>query len=134
MKFIFSFLLQVVLGYLITLFFPWWSVVIIAFVVGSAFRIKGWITFLAGFVAMLVLWGGLATFMDVQNGAILSEKIADLFQLSESNYLIYLTGLIGGLLGGMGNLTGKLFRDTLVKEQKRYGSGRRKRFKHLKQD
>jgi hypothetical protein len=134
MKSIFSFLLQVALGYVVTLFFPWWSVVIIAFVVGFSFKTKGWAAFLCGFAAMLVLWIGYATFMDFQNGAILSEKMANLFQLPESNYLIYLTGFIGGLLGGMGSLTGQLFRETLVTEKKRYGTSRRKRFRHLKED
>jgi ABC-type iron transport system FetAB permease component len=134
MKFIYSFLLQAVLGYVITLFFPWWSVVVIAFVIGFSLKTKSWVAFLAGFAAMSALWAVYATFMDFQNGAILSEKVANLFQLPESNYLIYLTGLIGGLLGGMGSLTGQLFRNTLVKENKRYGSSRRKRFRHLKED
>lgn len=134
MKFIFSFLLQAALGYVITLFLPWWSVVIIAFAVGFSFKIKGWAAFLAGFLGMATLWAGYATFMDVQNGAILSEKIANLFTLPQSNYLIYLTGVMGGLLGGMGSLTGRLFRDIFVKQKKRYGSSRRKRFRHLKED
>jgi hypothetical protein len=134
MKFIYSFLLNAALGYVITLFFPWWSVVIVAFVIGFTLKTKDWVAFLAGFVAMSVLWAGYAIFMDFQNGAILSEKVANLFQLSQSNYLIYLTGFIGGLLGGMGSLTGRLFRNTLVKESKRYGSNRRKRFRHLKED
>ena len=134
MKFIFSFLLQVALSYLITMFFPWWSVVIIAFILGFSFKIKGWAAFLAGFAAMTALWAGFAIFMDVQNGAILSQKVANLFQLPQSNYLIYITGFIGGLLGGMGSLTGQLFRDALFQEKSRYGSSRRKRFKHLPED
>jgi hypothetical protein len=134
MKFIFSFLLQAILGYAITLFFPWWAVVIVAFAIGFTLKIKGWVAFLAGFAAMSALWAGFAIFMDFQNGAILSEKVAQLFQLPQSNYLIYITGFIGGLLGGMGSLTGQLFRETLVKEKKRYGSSNRKRFRHLKED
>lgn len=134
MKFIFSFLLQAVLGYAITLFLPWWSVVIVAFVIGFSFKTKGWIAFLAGFAAMIALWAGYATFMDFQNEAILSEKVANLFTLPNSYYLIYLTGIIGGLLGGMGSLTGRLFRDTFIQEKKRYGTSKRKRFRHLKDD
>lgn len=134
MKFIFSFLLQAVLGYAITLFFPWWSVVIVAFVIGFIFKTKKWVAFLAGFVAMSALWAGYATFMDIQNDAILSQKVANLFTLSNSYYLIYLTGIIGGLLGGMGSLTGRLFRDLFIQERKRYGTSKRKRFRHLKDD
>jgi hypothetical protein len=135
MKFTFSLLLQVALSYLVTMFYPsWWSVVIITFIIGFSFKIKNWVAFLAGFIAISILWAGFATFIDIQNDAILSKKVANLFQLPQSNYLIYITGFIGGLLGGMGSITGRLFRNVLFEDKRRYGSSNRKRFKHLKED
>ena len=125
MKFILSLLLQAGLSYLITLFFPWWSVVIIAFLIGLLFQINGWAAFLAGFLAMFGLWFGLAMFLDIQNGHLLSERIAQLFKIS-ANYLPYITGLIGGLIGGMGSLTGNLFRSLFSERKKRYGTRKRK--------
>ncbi|MFK7950111.1 MAG: hypothetical protein AB8G11_21145 [Saprospiraceae bacterium] len=126
MKFGASFLLHAGLGFVLTMFFPWWSVVILAFIIGFLLKVEGWQAFLAGFVGMMGLWMGYATFMDYQNGAILSEKVAQLFQLSQSNYLIYITGFIGGLLGGMGALTGRYFRDVIMPEKGRYGTRRRR--------
>jgi hypothetical protein len=125
MKFILSLLLQAGLGYLITLFFPWWSIVILAFVVGFSIKTQGWAAFIAGFVAMFGLWFGLAMFLDVQNGHLLTERIAQLFKMP-ANYLPYITGLIGGIIGGMGSLTGNLFRSLFTERKRRYGTRRRK--------
>jgi hypothetical protein len=126
MKFGASFLLHAGLGFLLTMFLPWWSVVISAFLISFFIKIKGWKAFLAGFIGMIGLWGGYAAFMDIQNGAILSNKVAELFQLSDSNALIYITGLIGGLLGGFGALTGCYFRAIVMPDKKRYGTRRRR--------
>lgn len=126
MKFGASFLLHAGLGFVLTMFSPWWSVAIVAFVVGFSLKVDGWKAFLAGFLGMVGLWAGLATFMDYQNGAILSAKVAQLFQFSSSNFLIYITGFIGGLLGGFGALTGRYFRDVIMPDKKRYGTRKRR--------
>lgn len=124
MKLGLSFLLNAALGFVLTLFFPWWSVVIVSFIIGMTMDVKGWQAFLGGFAGMMALWIGYATYMDVQNGAILSQKVADLFKLGSSNNLIYLTGFIGGLLGGMGALTGCFFRSIIFPDKSRYGHRR----------
>lgn len=127
MKFTLSILLHAGLGLILTLFVPYfWSTVIIAFVIGFAFKIDGWKSFIAGFLGMLGLWAGYALFLDVANEAILSEKVAQLFQLSNANLLIVITGLIGGLLGGFGALTGRYLREIFMPQKKRYGTRRRK--------
>lgn len=124
MKFGLSFLLNVAFGFLLTLFFPWWSVVILSFIVGFSMKVKGWQAFLGGFAGMSALWIGYAGILDFQNGAILSQRVSELFQLSNPSYLVHLTGFIGGLLGGMGALTGRLFRDIMKPGKSRYGSRR----------
>lgn len=126
MKFGASFLLHAGLGFVLTMFLPWWSVAILAFVIGFSLKVDGWQAFLAGFAGMMGLWMTYAIFMDYQNGAILSTKVAELFQLPQSNYLIYITGFIGGLIGGMGALTGRYFRDVIMPEKGRYGRRRRR--------
>jgi hypothetical protein len=126
MKFILSLILQATLSYLITLFFPWWTVAIVAFAVGFFIKTQGFTAFATGFLAMFGLWFGLAMFLDFQNGHILSERIADLFKIP-ANYLPYITGLIGGLIGGMSSLTGNLFRSLFSERNKRYGTRKRKK-------
>lgn len=126
MKFIGSLLLNLGLGFVLTAFLPWWSVVISTFLIAFFLRIDGWKSFLAGFISMIVLWSGLAMFLDIQNGEILSNKVAELFQLPSNSLLVYITGLIGGILGGFGALTGHFFKGMISPEKKRYGTRRRR--------
>lgn len=126
MKFIGSLLLHLGIGFVLTAFLPWWTVVIAAFLVAFFLRIDSWKSFLAGFLAMTILWAGTALFLDVQNSEILSSKVAQLFQLPNSKMLVYITGIIGGLLGGFGALTGNLLKSAISPEQKRYGTRKRR--------
>ena len=92
-------------------FLPWWSIAPIAFVISYLLRLKAGIGFLAGFLAVFILWGGMALVIDHANENILSSRIAVLFPL-KGNYVILflLTGLIGGLVAGFGALSGALVR------------------------
>ena len=114
-----SFLLNAVLGYLITLFLPWWSVVLVSIVLGYIMGMKALPSFAAGFAGMSALWGTYAGVLDVQNGAILSSQVADLFSLPVSVYLIVIVTMIGGFLGGLGGLVGAFGRELLEGVSKR---------------
>ena len=63
--------------------------------------------FAAGFLGMLLAWGGLSWWIDWQNGGLLSKQVAVLFPLQGSSAaLILLTGILGALLGGVAALAG----------------------------
>ncbi len=109
MKFIVAIILTAFLSYAIGLFavLPWYSFVFCALIVAVAVHQKPWKAFLAGFVALLLLWMGLAFRIDNLNEHILSVKVASILPLHGSAaVLIVLTGLIGGLVAGLGALTG----------------------------
>ena len=57
-----------------------------------------------GFVGVFLLWGIAAFQIDLGNESILSSRIGEIFGAN----MIVVTALIGGLLGGMGALTGTL--------------------------
>jgi hypothetical protein len=64
-------------------------------------------TFAAGFLGMFMAWGGLAWWIDWQNHSLLSQKIAFVLPLGGSAAaLLFITGLIGGLLSGVAALCG----------------------------
>ncbi len=67
--------------------------------------------FTAAFVAIFILWCILAFMADNANEHILSKKVAEILPL-HGNYilLIILTGFVGGLLAGMGAITGSFLR------------------------
>lgn len=116
-KFIMEFGLIAILGYIITLYFPWWSVVAVTFVVGFATNNTVLLSFSAGFAAMSGLWGGYANSLDSYNQLQLSGQLTELFMLQSNTQLLYATTLIGGVLGGMGAITGTLARQVITPKE-----------------
>lgn len=111
MKFIIAILLTAILAFLGGIYLPWWSIVPAAFIAGvlvyqSAFR-----SFLCGFLGILLLWSGLAWWIDSANESILSSRIAQLLPGPDTSFfVILLTGIVGGLVGGLGALMGHFLR------------------------
>lgn len=105
-----NFLLQLIttimVGYLCHWFMPFWAIAIAGFVAGLPFKYQWLLTrFAASFLGGFLLWGGLAWWIDHKNGQQLSSMLAELFR-TKGAYLSYVTGLIGGVLAGLGALTG----------------------------
>lgn len=106
MKFLIQIVITAVVCFMFQKLFPWWSMAIGAFLVGFIFSNTGPKSFLAGFLAIGLLWLGLAIYVDYSTQSILTEKVAQLFPLN----LFLLTSLIGGLVGGFASLTGSLIK------------------------
>lgn len=110
---------------------PWWSAACAGFGVGlllSERRRKHifetrrqWpaFSFWAGFVAVAIVWGGVAFMQDLANESLLSNRIVQLVAGTSSPiefgqyYLIVFTALIGGLVGGLSTLTGNLLGEAI---------------------
>src|SRR3954467_5555632 len=111
MKFILALALTALLGFLLPIFLPWWSFAITSFLVAVFIHQKPGRAFLAGFIALLLLWGIYATIIDNANQHILSTKVAQILPFNGSYMaLIITTAIIGGLLSGMAALTGSYLR------------------------
>lgn len=107
MKFAISALLTAALSFAACLFLPWWSIAIAAFVVAAVIKQTPGKSFLSGFTALFLLWGGLSFYISSANGHALAQKIS-LVLLKMDNFwvLIFATALIGALTAGMGALSG----------------------------
>jgi hypothetical protein len=111
MKLLISIVLTALLSFAICIFLPWWSIAIAAFVVAAAIHQVSWKAFLSGFVALFVLWMGMAWYMSAANDHLLANKVSMIVLKQEGSFfLLLLTGLIGGLVGGFAALTGSLAR------------------------
>ena len=112
MKFVVALLLTALLSFAVGLAgsLPWWSFAICAFIVALAIHQKGWKAFLSAFIALALLWGGLAAYHDLRNEHLLSEKIAGLLSIGSSITLLLVTALVGGLVAGFAALTGSYLR------------------------
>jgi hypothetical protein len=105
-KFIATTVLIALLSFIGGLFLPWWTIAVAAFVVSTLIPQQPLAAFLAGFLALFLLWGGMALVIDLTNGSILSSRVAGILPLHDSSWaLVLITGLVGALLGGGGALT-----------------------------
>ena len=112
MKFIASVLLTALLSFVICLYMDWWSIAIAAFVVAICIHQKPLRSFLTGFSALLLLWGGLSWWIDIKNGHVLSQRLAILLPLGGSSFLMVLvTAIIGALVGGFAALAASYARE-----------------------
>lgn len=106
MKFLIQIIATIIICFLLQTFLPWWTLAIgvlgVAFSVGN----KPWISFVAGFVGVGILWFGMAYYIDQTTHSILTEKVNKLLPLNS----LVLTTLIGGLVGGFAALTGALLK------------------------
>lgn len=107
MKFLVSTILIALLSFAAGLYLPWWSMALVAFLVAFFIGQKPSMAYLSGFVACLLLWGSLALWIDVQNEHILSKRMATLFPLGGSSWmLVFVTGVLAAIIGGMAALSG----------------------------
>ena len=114
MKFLAVVILSILLGYLVFIFnsvLPWWSVAIAAFIAGASVPLRPWLSFLAGFAGIFLLWGVLAFLIDSANVGVLSARMAQVLPFKGNTTMLMLaTALIGGLLGGCAAITGAFMR------------------------
>ena len=128
MRFFLRFILILIFAYPAGYLLPWWGMALIAFAVGAVLseRRKRRVfakkqpparSFLAGFLAIFLLWGSIAFYHNLQNANFLAEKISQLFTQSPPipgpYLLILITALIGGILGGLSALSGNFFGEAL---------------------
>ena len=107
MKLFLSIVLTGLLCFIAGLFLPWWSIAIIAFLVGLLLPQSLGRHFLSGFLGVFLLWLILALWIDSKNEHILSVRIAQLFHLGSASFaMVLITALIGGLIGGFAAMSG----------------------------
>ncbi len=106
MKFLIQVLFTIVLCGVLQIFLPWWTLAIGAFAVAFLLDNKGFPAFVAGFLAVAILWLGVAAYISVVTNSVLTNKLNQLLLINS----FVITALVGGLVGGFGALTGSLFR------------------------
>src|SRR5436190_13561845 len=97
MKFIIQILVIIILGYILELFMPWWSIALAAFSVGFSMKTKA--NFMAGFLGIALLWLLKSLLIDYTASAPLVDRVASIFTLSKT-LLFFVTAIMGGLVGG----------------------------------
>lgn len=110
MKFIVALIGMMILSFLAGLYLPWWSMVGVCFVFGIFLKGSGLQHFLCGLVAIFLLWGLGAGWYFHTDSYIIANRMGDLFGGINGALMMLVTAILGGLMGGLGALSGGYFR------------------------
>ncbi|HEY0740138.1 MAG TPA: hypothetical protein VGD40_01715 [Chryseosolibacter sp.] len=91
------------LAFVLELFLPWWFIAVAAFAGGALFNSKG--NFLAGFLAIALLWTIKALLIESSAATTLADRVASIFMLNKP-LLFLVMAILGGLVGGFAAMTG----------------------------
>jgi hypothetical protein len=105
------FLIILILSFASSYFLPWWVMAIAAFLAALFIGKVSGRSFWSGFVAVFIVWAVLALLKSIPNNNILAGRVVQLFPLPNNwIWVLLITALVGGLVGGMGALSGVLVR------------------------
>lgn len=117
MKMLTNFILTIIIGLILSMFLPWWAIMVAAFVSGAIVRLRNVSAFFVPFAAIALFWIVNAWLLSNANDFTLAKKIAVLLPLGGNAILLILvTGLIGGLAAGIAGLFGNQCRALLAKD------------------
>jgi hypothetical protein len=114
MKFVAQIILIAILAYILDIFLPWYSIALAAFCVSIFLR--SFSNFLAGFLAVGILWFIAAWMIDQNSNSGLAERVGGILQVNNKMILLLITALIGALVAGFAAVAG----GSLRKERRRY--------------
>ncbi len=118
MKFFISIILTSLLAFAAGLQLPWWCVAVAAFITALTIPQKSGKASLAGFLGIFLLWLVLAFVIKNKGGDLIATQISHILKLKGNTILlIFVTGIIGGLVGSLGALTGSLGRKLMSKNE-----------------
>jgi len=100
----------IILSLLLQLLLPWWIVALVAFA-GAWWKAKtAGHAFTSGFFAIFLLWIAMALIQSVPNENLLANRVGEMFRLPLGSLnwaaMLLVTGIIGGLVGGISALAG----------------------------
>lgn len=111
---LYIFLFVFLTGHLCRFGLPWWGIVPLGALAGWLLPLSAARSFGAAFAGGFLLWILNAWLQDSANEGLLSAKTGQLFLGLKSGHLLLVTGILGGLLAGMGAVTGFFARELYV--------------------
>ena len=100
-------------------YFGWWWIAVAAFLGGAMIKTSGIQSFFAGAFGVGLIWLWMVLKIDISTSSILTSKMAELFNLGHSGFIIGITVLIGSLVGALSCWTGHNFRKLLESRRSR---------------
>ncbi len=108
------FLVIIIAAFLLQMVLPWWIIIIIAFATCGIIGKTGRISFWEPFLAIFLLWIGMALFKSLPNHNVLATRIAEMLGVKLWPIVLVITGLLGGLTAGICGYCGYNFRKAMI--------------------
>jgi len=111
MKKLLKIVLIAALTWLFSLFLPFWGAAVAGFLDSLLIGTSNVASFFTGFIAVFLVWGLTAFFIDLETQHIMSDRIGQLFGLTPP-FLVLVSAFLGGITGGLGSLAGCMLKAT----------------------
>ncbi len=110
------FIVILIVSFLLQLVLPWWIIVAVSFatcgIIGKTAKLSIW----SPFLAILLLWTGMALFKTLPNHNLLVTRVAEMFGLHAWWSILVLTALLGALVAAISGYCGYHFRIAAIKK------------------
>jgi hypothetical protein len=113
------FLIILLVSFFLQLFAPWWIVVLISFVTCALWAKTGKTAIWHPFLAILLLWFGMALFKSIPNDHLLANRVGEMLMVKSWLPILFLTGILGGFVAAISGFCGYHFRKSLQADQTR---------------
>lgn len=111
------FIVILILAFALQSFLPWWVIIVVSFATCGIIGKTGKISFWQPFLAIVVLWTGMALYKSFPNNHLLAGRVAEMFGLKVWSAILAVTVLIGGLAAGISGFCGHHFRKATIKSK-----------------
>lgn len=111
------FLIILLVSFLLQLFAPWWVVVLICFITCALLAKTGKTALWHPFVAILLLWLGMALFKSIPNDNLLANRVGEMLMVKSWLPILLLTGILGGFVAAISGFCGYHFRKALQTDE-----------------
>ena len=99
------------------MFLSWYIIVFAAFLVELALGKRDATKFFSGFYGIAIPWMALSAYIETKSESILSVRILEMFKLPQYGFvLVIITGLLGGLIGGLASTLGGWIKEAVTNE------------------
>lgn len=111
------FLIILVASFLLQIVLPWWVIVIVSFITCGLIGKTGKIALWSPFLAIALLWTGVALFKSIPNQHLLASRIAEMLSVKTWWMVLFLTALLGGFAAGLSGFCGYQFRKAILQKK-----------------
>lgn len=108
------FLIIIIASFLLQMVLPWWVIILISFATCGIIGKTGKISFWQPFLAILILWIGMALFKSLPNNNVLATRVAEMLSVKQWPIVLAVTGILGGLVAGICGYCGYQFRKNMI--------------------